>query len=73
VETEFATKQAESDTIIYLGTKYVIDITSGPGADKFKSLVEDYLQYLAYLEQWNGELPNVVSGDGALSVIVPNN
>ena len=72
VETEFATKQAESDTVIRLGTKYVIDITSGPGADKFKSLVEDYLRYLAYLEQWNGELPNVVAGDDAINIIVPN-
>ena len=73
VETKFATKQAETETVIYLGTQYVIDITTGPGADKFKSLVEDYLQYLAYLEQWNGELPNVVAGDDAISIIVPNN
>ncbi len=71
VETEFATKQAETDTIIYLGTKYVIDITSGPGADKFKTLVEDYLEYLAYLEQWDGKLPDVVAGDDAISIIVP--
>ena len=57
--------------MIYLGTKYVIDVTSGPGAEKFKTLVEDYLQYLAYLEAWNGELPDVVAGDDALSIIVP--
>ena len=48
-------------------------MTTGPGADKFKTLVEDYLQYLAYLEKWNGELPEVVAGDDALSIIVPNN
>ena len=71
VETEVAAKQAETETCIFLGTKYVIDTTSGPGPDKFKSLVEDYLQYLAYLEVWNGELPNVVAGDDALSIIVP--
>ena len=73
VETEYATKQPETETTIYLGTKYAIDITTGPGADKFKDLVESYLQYLAYLEQWNGELPEVVAGDDALSIIVPNN
>jgi regulator of protease activity HflC (stomatin/prohibitin superfamily) len=71
-EREFAAKQAESETTIYLGTKYVIDLTSGPGQDQFKVLVEDYLKYLAYLEKWNGELPDVVSGDDALSIIVPN-
>lgn len=73
VETEYATKQVETETFIYLGTKYVIDITTGPGADQFKLLIEDYLQYLAYLEQWNGELPNVVAGNDAISIIVPNN
>lgn len=72
VETKFDVKQVENETTIYLGTQYVIDITSGPGADNFKKLVEDYLQYLAYLEQWNGELPNVVAGDDAISIIVPN-
>lgn len=73
VETVFATKQQETDNVVYLGTQSVIDVTSGPGTDKFKSLVEDYLQYLAYLEKWDGVLPEVVSGDDAISIIVPNN
>ena len=73
VEQTFVIKQAESETVIFLGTKYVIDVTTGPGADNFKKLVEDYLQYLAYLEKWDGKLPEVVSGDDALSIIVPNN
>ena len=73
VETKCATKQVETETTIYLGTQYVIDITSGPGAANFKTLVEDYLQYLAYLEVWNGELPQVMAGDDAISIIVPNN
>lgn len=73
LETEFDVKQVETETVIYLGTKYVIDTTSGPGTDKFKSLVEDYLAYLAYLEKWDGKLPDVVAGDDALSIIVPNN
>ena len=73
IETPFTTKQAETETTIFLGTKYVIDINSGPGAANFKTLVEDYLQYLAYLEVWNGELPQVMAGDDAISIIVPNN
>lgn len=76
LETEFDTKQIEvlegENTVIYLGTKYVIDTTTGPGPDKFKSLVEDYLAYLEYLKVWNGELPQVVAGDDAISIIVPN-
>ena len=71
VEIEVAAKQAETETVIFLGTKYVIDVTTGPGADNFKKLVEDYLQYLAYLEKWDGKLPEVVAGDDALSIIVP--
>lgn len=59
-------------TVSLTATQYTIDITTGPGADKFKSLVEDYLQYLAYLAAWNGELPNVVAGEDAISIIVPN-
>jgi len=72
VETAYTAKQAETETIIFLGTKYVIDVTSGPGTSEFKSLVEDYLQYLAYLEQWNGVLPGVVAGEDAISIIIPN-
>jgi len=60
-------------TVTETETGYIIDTTSGPGAAEFKKLVEDYLQYLAYLEQWNGELPQVVAGDDAISIIVPNN
>ena len=73
VETAYNAKQAETETVIFLGTKYVIDVQTGPGVDKFNTLVEDYLQYLAYLEKWDGKLPQVVAGDDALSIIVPNN
>ena len=53
-------------------TTYVIDTTTGPGAEKFDSLVTKYVEYLAYLEKWDGKLPEVVSGNDALSIIVPN-
>ena len=71
LETEFSTRQNEAENIVYLRTKYEIDLNSGAGADNFKKLVEDYLQYLEYLSTWNGQLPNVVAGDDALSIIVP--
>ena len=51
---------------------YIVDTTTGAGSAQFKVLVEDYLQYLAYLEKWNGILPQVVSGDDAVSIIIPN-
>jgi len=50
---------------------YTIDTTTGPGLEKFKSFVEEYIEYLAYLEKWDGNLPEVVSGDDSLSVIIP--
>jgi len=54
-------------------TTYVIDTTTGPGVDKFNTLVTSYLEYLAYLEKWDGVLPTVISSDDALSIIVPKN
>ena len=51
---------------------YTIDTSTGPGADKFTVLVTSYIEYMAYLEKWDGQLPQVVSGDDALSIIVPN-
>lgn len=72
------TKEGDIDvmtttTIKLASTKNVIDTSSGAGADKFKTLVEDYLKYLAYLNNWNGELPQVISDDGsAISIIIPN-
>lgn len=70
-EHTYLVKPTETDTCIYLRTIYEIDLSTGPGVDNFKSLVEDYLKYLEYLSNWNGELPNVVAGDDAISIIVP--
>ncbi|MBO5529547.1 MAG: hypothetical protein J6A47_09625 [Bacilli bacterium] len=59
-------------TLALEATKHTIDVTSGPGVEKFKTLVEDYMKYLAYLETCNGELPDVVAGDNAVSIIIPS-
>ena len=59
--------------VVYLRTLYEIELGTGPGIDNFKPLVEDYLKYIEYLKTWNGELPEVVAGDDAISIIIPNN
>ena len=65
----YSISEVENDGIY----TYVIDTSTGPGVDKFNDLVTSYLEYLAYLEKWDGKLPEVVSGNDALSIIVPNN
>ena len=88
-ESEEVSKQTETTSIVNTtegeinvktttvyslsASKYTIDTSTGPGIAQFKNLVEDYLKYLAYLESWDGKLPEVVAGDDAISIIVPNN
>lgn len=49
------------------GIEYSIDFT-GKSEDEIK-LIQDYLKYIAYLEKWDGRLPEVM-GDGA-NVFIP--
>ena len=51
---------------------YVIEFDAIHTEQMFREAVEEYLEYLAYLEKWNGELPQVISGDDAVSIIIPN-
>lgn len=51
---------------------YVIEFDAIHTEQMFREAVEQYLEYLAYLEKWDGELPEVVAGDDAISIIVPN-
>lgn len=39
-------------------------------SDAERKLISDYLQYIEYLEKWDGELPDVVGG-GDTSIIIP--
>lgn len=57
-------------TVIETETGYNIEFDSVHTAEMFKSIVEEYLEYLAYLEKWNGELPYVLGDDG-ISIILP--
>ena len=54
-------------------TSYEIVYDETHTMEDLNKLVIDYIEYLAYLEKWNGELPDVVSGDNGLSIIVPQN
>ena len=49
------------------GIEYSIDFT-GKSEDEIK-LIQEYLKYIAYLEKWDGRLPEVM-GDGA-NIFVP--
>ena len=48
-------------------TVYSIDWGDGTGQE----VILSYLQYLEYLAKWNGELPNIVTGDGGVMITVP--
>lgn len=68
----FAEPQEETETLKYLGEEYVITYDADHTKEDLDKLVISYLEYLAFLEAWNGELPEVVAGDDSLSIIVPN-
>ena len=75
---ETTTIENTTDSIIttkveLFSTSYEIVYDETHTMDDLNKLVIDYIEYLAYLEKWNGELPDVVSGDNGLSIIVPQN
>lgn len=48
--------------------EYKIDFT-GKSAEEV-AVISDYLKYMEYLSKWNGELPDVISGDSA-TILIP--
>ena len=48
--------------------EYEIDFT-GKSAEEIQ-LITEYLKYIEYLAKWNGELPDVMTGDSA-SIMIP--
>ena len=56
-----------TETEVEDGVEYSIDFT-GKSAEEIK-VIQDYLKYIAYLEKWDGRLPEVM-GDGA-NVFIP--
>lgn len=53
---------------VVVGIEYEIDFT-GKSAEEVQ-LITEYLKYIEYLSKWNGELPNVMTGDSA-NVMIP--
>ena len=56
-----------TENVVEDGVEYSIDFT-GKSAEEIK-LIEEYLKYIAYLEKWDGKLPEVM-GDGA-NIFIP--
>ncbi len=48
--------------------KYTIDFT-GKNVEEIQ-VITDYMKYIEYLSKWNGELPDVMTGDSA-SIMIP--
>lgn len=53
---------------VVTAVEYEIDFT-GKSAEEIQ-LITDYLKYIEYLNKWNGELPEVMTGDSA-SIMIP--
>lgn len=63
VETEILDEEGVVEAI-----EYEIDFT-GKSSDEIQ-LITEYLKYIEYLAKWNGELPEVMTGDSA-SIMIP--
>lgn len=55
---------------VVTSVEYEIDF-EGKTAEEIQ-LITEYLKYIEYLSKWNGELPDVVTGDSA-SIMIPTN
>jgi regulator of protease activity HflC (stomatin/prohibitin superfamily) len=67
--TETLTTEGEGENAVTV-IEYNIDFT-GKTSEEIK-LITDYLQYIEYLNKWDGKLPSVVTGDSA-SIMIPVN
>lgn len=63
-------KQMTTITTSLTSTKYQIVYDETHTKEDLK-IVMDFVKYLEYLEQWDGVLPNVVTGNEAVDIIVP--
>ena len=46
------------------------EIVFGDASDAKVALIAEYLKYIEYLSKWNGELPDVMTGDSA-TILIP--
>jgi hypothetical protein len=52
----------------FAGIEYEIDF-EGKSAEEIQ-LITEYIKYIEYLSKWNGELPDVMTGDSA-NIMIP--
>ena len=66
----FNIKETEifGDDGVVTAVEYEIDFTGK--TDEEIKLITDYLKYIEYLSKWNGELPDVMTGEGA-NIMIP--
>ena len=53
-----------------LGMTIVVDGIEMISPEADTELIKAYIEYIKYLESWNGELPDTVVGDG-VEIILP--
>ena len=52
-------------------TKYVIEYDAEHTEEDLKVVLE-FVQYLEYLEKWDGKLPTVITGSEGVEIIIPS-
>lgn len=68
IETDVLGEDDEGNPIV-VGTEYTIDMV-GHTQDEL-DVVFNYIEYIQYLQTWDGKLPEVVAGDNAVSLLIP--
>lgn len=77
VKPEFGATVSEKDgkrttiTTELLNTHYVIGFDAEHTKEDL-AIILDFVQYLEYLEKWDGKLPTVMTGTDGVEIIIPN-
>ena len=72
VETSSDATTTTMVTTTVIETKYSIKFDAEHTKEDLQILL-DFVQYLEYLEKWDGELPEVVTGSEGVDIIIPTN
>lgn len=54
------------------GVEYEIDFSGVQPDDERYKLMVNYLQYVQYLEAWDGTLPVTLVGDDTATIVIPS-
>lgn len=66
------TNQIQTITTTIVSTNYFIEFDETHTKEDLQ-IVIDFVQYLEYLEKWDGKLPEVVTGDSGIDILLPSN